>query len=90
MTDSNKDAYEQIGKEGGVGALAMVADYLDRSAAQNDALMNSLYEGEKAAHERTKERLASVSAQLFAIEQRINRLLFDPPGENPLDYKELP
>jgi cellobiose-specific phosphotransferase system component IIA len=81
MSDSNQDAYEQIGKEGGTKALAMVADYMERSGAANDRLMNSLYEGERAAHERTKERLAEAEAQLSVIHHRIMGLLFDPPKD---------
>lgn len=81
MSDSNRDAYEQIGKEGGVGALSMVANYMEQSAAANDRLMNSLYEGERAAHERTKERLLAAEEQLAVIEHRMMRMLFDPPHE---------
>jgi hypothetical protein len=49
-------------------------------------LQTSLFEGERAAHERTKERLYEVEAQLAAVHVRIERLMFDPPGTNPLDY----
>ena len=88
--DSNRDAYQQIGEEGGVEALSLVAHIMESSARSTQDLMNSLYEGEVEAHNATKERLATVSAQMFAVEQRLKRLLFDPPGENPLDYPDLP
>jgi hypothetical protein len=85
MSDSNRDAYEQIGKEGGVEALSLVADIMESNAASTQRLMDSLYEGERAAHERTKERLDAAEAQLAAISHRLNALLYDPPGTNPLD-----
>jgi hypothetical protein len=67
----------------GAGLLAAVmganADHLTR-------LQSSLYEGEKAARERAEAEARELRLQLAAVHNRLERLIFDLPGDNPLDY----
>jgi hypothetical protein len=79
MSDSTLDDYKAIGQEGGTEALALVANLMAQSAASNDATMNSLYEGERAAHERTKRRLVVAEERLAQAQDRLARLFdYDP------------
>jgi hypothetical protein len=73
---SNRSVYEQIGAEGGTESLALVADLMEQSQRQTAGLLDSLYEGERAAHERTKERLRIAEACLAQAQDRL-AALFD-------------
>ena len=57
------------------GALKLVGDLMAHNARSNEWLMEQLYEGEKAAHERTKEKLREANERLDVIEERHDWLL---------------
>lgn len=78
---STLDDYKQLGDEMGTDALAMVADYMQRSAASTNRMQASLYEGEVAAHAETKALLRDSERQLFLVRQRLTNLVFAPPTE---------
>ena len=75
----NLAAYQAIGDEGGMQALAMVADIMERNQAATAGMLESLYEGEVEAHKLTKRRLAIAEARLAQAQERFARLFdYDP------------
>lgn len=63
------DAAAIVAKESPEAATLMV-NLMERSAHENQDLLSQLYEGEVAAHERTRERLRAAEARLALIEHR--------------------
>lgn len=60
-----------IGEEGGVEAVALIGALMDKNHRDLEATFESLYLGEKAAHDRTKEQLGEALDRLARIEDRI-------------------
>lgn len=75
----NHEAMLTIGEEGGVESLALVASLMEQNARHSDALMASLYEGEREAHNQTKDRLDKALGDLDRIRFNVNCLLFGDP-----------
>lgn len=75
---STVEDYEAIGEES-TGALAMVADYLQRSGEQTASILENLYESERKAHAVAKSRLAKAEGQLYLVAKRLESLVYDPP-----------
>lgn len=59
-----------VGEEGGPAAAAFLGGLLAASARSLEWTFERLYEGEKADHERTKERLRAAEDQLALIRHR--------------------
>jgi len=57
------------------GALKLVGDIMEFNARSLQHSFEQLYEGEKRAHERTKERLRLTQERLSLIESRVLWLL---------------
>lgn len=71
--------FARIADLGGSGALALVADLMQRDAAQTASILQSLYEGERAAHEKTKAQLAVAEARMARAQDRLAALFaYDP------------
>lgn len=69
------DALVEIHGEGGDEVLGLVGTLMEQNRRDAENLMSSLYEGEKRAHEETKERLERAYARLDLIEHRHEWLL---------------
>lgn len=86
MNDTH-EALLAVGDEGGPEAVALVATLMNQNARHLEATFESLFESEKAAHDRTKARLEKLQAHLEAIESRIYGLLAPPVfTHEELDY----
>lgn len=75
----NLEAMKTIGNEGGVEALALVAAFQESSHRSIEAVFQSLYEGEKEAHECTSERLRIAEERLDQARDRFTRMFEHDP-----------
>jgi hypothetical protein len=78
-----REDFETIGKEAGSDTLAMVADYLSRSAESNGRLMDDLYAGMERDRDEWKRRALKAERQLDMAFGRFQNMLFAPYGTLP-------
>lgn len=69
------EALSVIHAEGGMEAMALVADIVESNHRSLERSFESLHESEKAAHDRTKSRLDEALHGLAVIRSRINWLI---------------
>jgi hypothetical protein len=80
------DAIAEIAAQdgGGIQAAALLADLAERNHRHTESMFQSLYEAEKADHERTTRRLGEALDRLDKIYSRVAWLLGnDDPWEQP-------
>jgi len=78
MTETTQgDALAAIAAED-VSALKLVGDLMEYNARANAWAMELAYEGEKYAHEQTRQRLAEANRQLDLMHRRVAWLFGGP------------
>lgn len=72
---------EAIGELGGVEALVALGTLAERSRREAEGLSNDIIEGLTHDRDQWKKEAEQLRAQLWAVRDRFEHLLYSPPGK---------